>query len=101
MSDLPSFTLVWPWLAANSETLRNLAVAAVAALAVPFFVWRGMVVHRAAEAARRQAAALEREMRIAELNHATAQLGNPEAAVRAAAIYTLERNMEDETGDAL
>src|SRR5262245_17665859 len=91
MPEASTATDFWTWLMANSQDVRNLALAFAALLAVPLFVWRITLVRRLAEGAQRQAAALERELRITERNEATAQLGNAEPAVRTAAIFTLER----------
>lgn len=111
----------WSWLAANSETIRNLALTIAAALGaivgLPLLAWRTWNIHRQSEAALRQAeaalaqadtaarrhvaqASADRDWRITDsFTRAVEQLGSDKLETRLGAIYALERIAEESPRD--
>ena len=73
----------WPWVLAHHEKLRNLALVAAGAIAVPLAIWRAWVAERQAETARRSLLN-ERDQKAAEM------LGSTLLSVRLGGIYALQ-----------
>ena len=73
----------WPWVLAHHEALRNLALVAAGAIAVPLAIWRAWVAERQAETAQRSLLN-ERDEKAAEM------LGSTLLSVRLGGIYALQ-----------
>ena len=73
----------WAWVLAHHEALRNLALVAAGAFAVPLAIWRAWVAQRQAETARRSLLN-ERDQKAAEM------LGSTLLSVRLGGIYALQ-----------
>ena len=73
----------WAWVLAHHEALRNLALVAAGAIAVPLAIWRAWVAERQAATARRSLLN-ERDQKAAEM------LGSTLLSVRLGGIYALQ-----------
>ncbi len=93
-----SILCCWDWLSKgepNSSTIRNIVLAAAAAIALPLAMWRSTVAERQADTARRQSETAERGLLNERYQKGAEMLGSAVLSVRLGGIYTLQRLAEE------
>ncbi len=83
----------WDWLGtdeSNSATIRNIALAAAAVIALPLAIWRGKVAERQSSAAQHQADMAKQSLLNERYQKGAEMLGNKVLSVRLGGIYALQ-----------